>query len=129
MATKKQKKQKTKAKKRLSVERGSTEARRSNVAKGLIQPLGDRVLVKESAQEGHEKTASGIIIPRDSEKDSGTKKGVVIAVGPGRHENGVRVPMTLKPGDKVLFQWGEKVTIEGEEYYLVREGEILGVLN
>jgi len=93
-----------------------------------FRPLGDRVLIRETMKDSHEKSPSGIIIPVSSEKDSGAKHGVVVAMGLGRFEDGKRVPMTLTLGDEVLFQWGEKVTISGEEYYLVREGEILGIL-
>lgn len=92
-----------------------------------IQPLGDRVLVKEEKSEGG-KTESGIIIPETVSQDRGAKKGEVIAVGPGRYDDGEIVPMQVKVGDKVLFQWGDKLTIDGEEYEMVSEGSILAII-
>jgi chaperonin GroES len=56
------------------------------------------------------------------------KRGEVVAVGPGRIEEGKKIPLTVKVGDKVIFQWGDKVSVDGEEYYLVRESEILAVI-
>jgi chaperonin GroES len=113
---------------------GHTEAKKGS--KNKIQPLGDRVLVLERIGEAKEtKTASGIIIPAASEGgDKGSKKGEVIAVGPGRHEDGKVIPVSVKVGDKVLFQWGDKLvldsadTVKNEDYYLVRESEILAVI-
>jgi chaperonin GroES len=105
-----------------------------------IQPLGDRVLVLErTGEEKETKTASGIIIPAaDEGGDKGSKKGEVIAVGPGRHEDGKIIPVSVKVGDKVLFQWGDKLVLDDEavgatgakdeDYYLVRESEILAVI-
>ncbi len=93
-----------------------------------IQPTGDRVLIKESLEDVREKTASGIIIPATAEKDSGAKRGRVVAAGPGKHEDGKLVPVSVKIGDTVLFQWGEKVVIDSEEYYLVRDSEIMAIV-
>lgn len=96
--------------------------------KQKIRPTGDRVLLREELKDVQEKTLSGIIIPVTSDKDSGTKKGTVVAVGPGKYEDGKLVPVAVSPGDTVLFQWGEKVIIDGEEYTVVREGEIIATL-
>ena len=91
-----------------------------------IVPLGDRALVKPLALE--ETTASGIIIPDTASKEK-TDRGEVLAVGEGKlDESGKRIPMQVKAGDTVLFSWGEKVEIDGEDYYLVSESNILGII-
>lgn len=92
-----------------------------------VQPLADRVLVRELKSEG-EKNVSGIIIPETIDQDKGAKKGEVIAVGPGKFDDGVLEPMTVKVGDKVLFQWGDKLTVDGEEYEMVSESSILAII-
>ena len=92
-----------------------------------VRPLGDRVLVKELKNAG-ERSVSGIIIPETVGEDRGAKKGEVVAVGPGKYDDGVLVPMGVKVGDKVLFQWGDKLTIDGEEYEMVSESAILAVI-
>ncbi len=92
-----------------------------------IKPLGDRVLVREIKNAG-ERSVSGIIIPETVGEDRGSKKGEVIAVGAGKFDDGVLVPMSVKVGDKVLFQWGDKLTVDGEEYEMVNESAILAVI-
>ncbi len=94
-----------------------------------ISPIADRVLIKEKIEDAKEKTASGIIIPATADKDSGAKRGTVIAVGEGKYEDGARAPLSVQEGDTVLFQWGEKIVHDGEEYYLVRDSEILAIIN
>lgn len=97
--------------------------------KPSIIPLGDRVLIKLLPRE--EKTASGIIIP-DTISGSGdrsdNRRGTVIAVGEGKYDDGKLVPMTVKEGDEVLFQWGEKIEMDREEYYVVSEANLLAVI-
>jgi len=93
-----------------------------------IKPLQDRVLVKRL--EAEEKTASGIIIP-DTAKEK-PQEGEVIATGPGKVlENGTRIELTVKPGDKILFSKyaGTEVKIDGIEYLIMREDDILGIIN
>ena len=92
-----------------------------------IQPLGDRVLVKPDVAE--EKTASGLFIP-DTAKEK-PQRGTVIAVGGGKVENGVKIDMTVKAGDKVLYgkYSGIELTLDNEEYMIMRESDILGVLS
>ena len=97
--------------------------------KTQIQPIHDKVLIKESLDNKEKKTNSGIIIPVTVKEDKGSKCGIVISVGNGHYENGNLIPMTVKKGDKVLFQWGDKITIEDNEYYIVKEGEILAIIN
>jgi len=92
-----------------------------------IRPLGDRVLLERI--EAEQKTAGGILIP-DNAKEK-PAEGIVVAVGNGKTlENGTRQPLTVKAGDKVLFsKWGgSEVKVSGKEYLLVKEDEILGIL-
>ena len=96
---------------------------------GKIRPLADRVLIKEISETQEEKTTkSGIIIPVTVSEDKGAKRGEVIAAGPGRHEEGKLVPVSVKAGDKVLFSWGDKLVIDGGEYYIVRESEVMAII-
>jgi chaperonin GroES len=91
-----------------------------------VRPLRDRVLVKR-VEEGEQKSG-GIIIP-DSAKEK-PQRAEVVAIGSGRTlENGTRVPLTVKAGDKVLVgKWsGTEVKIDGAEYLIIKEDEILGI--
>ena len=90
-------------------------------------PLHDRVLVRRI--ESDEKTAGGLIIP-DSAKEK-PQEGEVIAVGAGaRKDNGDLIPMAVKAGDRILFgKWsGTEVKLEGEDYLIMKESDILGTL-
>jgi chaperonin GroES len=92
-----------------------------------FRPLHDRVVVKRVEQE--EKTKGGIIIP-DTAKEK-PQEGEVIAVGPGaRNERGEIVPLDVKAGDRVLFgKWsGTEVKIDDEELLIMKESDLLGVL-
>ena len=92
-----------------------------------IRPLNDRILVKRLEEE--EKTAGGIIIP-DSAKEK-PAEGKIVAVGPGKlGDSGERTAIDLKVGDKVLFSkyGGTDVKFDGEDYLIMREDDILGVL-
>jgi len=94
-----------------------------------IKPLSDRVVIKElSEEERATKTKSGIYIPETADQDRGAKHGEVVAVGPGRIEDGKNVPVNVKVGDEVLFQWGDKVKIGNDEYTIVSESSILAVI-
>ena len=97
--------------------------------KAGIMPLGDRVLVKPFGLEEGLVTSFGIVLP-DSAKEK-PEQGKVVAVGPGkRGEDGKLVPVALKVGDKVMFsKYGyDEIKVDGTEYYLVREDNILAVL-
>jgi chaperonin GroES len=95
-----------------------------------IKPLHDRVLIREiSAEQTEKKTASGIIIPVTGNEDKGSKKGIVIALGDGKYDDGKLIPISLSVGDEVLYSWGEKVILDGEEYTIVRENDVIAVLN
>ncbi len=87
-----------------------------------ITPLHDRVIVKPAAAE--EKTAGGIIIP-DTAKEK-PQRGTVMAAGPGKKDE----PMTVKTGDTILYgkYAGTEVSLEGEDYLIMRESDILAVI-
>ena len=98
------------------------------MAKLKFRPLHDRVVVRRLQSD--EKTKGGIIIP-DTAKEK-PQEGEVIAVGPGgRDEAGKLVPIDIKSGDRVLFgKWsGTEVKLEGEELLIMKESDIMGVLN
>jgi chaperonin GroES len=92
-----------------------------------FRPLGDRVLVRRIKEE--EKTKGGIIIP-DTAKEK-PQEGKVVAVGKGKHsEDGKLIPVEVKAGDKILFgkYSGSEVKLEGEEHVILREDDILGII-
>jgi chaperonin GroES len=92
-----------------------------------LRPLQDRILVQRVKEE--EKTKGGIIIP-DTAKEKPVE-GKVIAVGKGKlSEEGKRIPLDVKNGDRILFgkYSGAEVKIEGEEYLIMREDDVLGVI-
>jgi chaperonin GroES len=93
-----------------------------------FRPLGDRVVIRRVEEEA--KTKGGIIIP-DTAKEK-PQEGEVIAVGPGaRDEAGERIPMEVKAGDRILFgKWsGTEVKLDDEELLIMKESDILGVLD
>jgi len=93
-----------------------------------LRPLGDRIVVKTIEEE--ERTQGGIYLP-DTAKEK-PQQGEVIAVGPGRVlENGQRVELEVKVGDRVIFAkyGGTEVKLEGEEYLILRESDVLDVVD
>jgi len=92
-----------------------------------IQPLADRVLVRPDVAE--ETTSSGIIIP-DTAKEK-PQRGTVIAAGPGKVENGTKVEMSVKKGDKILYgkYSGTEISLDGEDFLIMRESDILGIVS
>jgi chaperonin GroES len=93
-----------------------------------FRPLHDRVLVRRVEEDT--KTAGGIIIP-DTAKEK-PSQGVVVAVGTGaRAESGSVTPLDVKPKDKILFgKWsGNEVTVDGEELLIMKESDILGIID
>lgn len=97
-----------------------------------IKPLSDRVVVRPlTDEEAGSVSAAGIIIP-DTAKDEKPEQGVVVAVGEGKwNEDGEkRIAMTLKEGDRVLFsKYGyDEVKVKDEKYFIVSEGNVLGVI-
>jgi len=96
------------------------------MAKFSLEPLDDRIVVKPGEEE--ETTVSGIVIP-DTAKEK-PQEGEVIAVGPGRFEDGQRVPVDVKVGDKVIYSkyGGTEVKVEGEEYLILSARDVLAVI-
>jgi len=93
-----------------------------------VRPLHDRILVRRMAEE--EKTSGGLYIP-DTAKEK-PHRGEVVATGKGRiTEDGKVLPLEVKAGDKVLFSKysGTELKLEGQEYLMIREEDVLGVIN
>ena len=98
------------------------------MAKVNLKPLADRVIIKP--METEEKTKGGIIVP-DTAKEKPIE-GIIMAVGPGKvTEDGKQVKLEVKEGDKVLYgkYSGTEVTVEGEEYLIMRESDIFAIIN
>ncbi|MCF7894929.1 MAG: co-chaperone GroES [Candidatus Omnitrophica bacterium] len=92
-----------------------------------VKPLGDRILIKQVDAE--EKTAGGIVIP-DTAKEK-PQQAEVVAVGEGKKkEDGSIIPLSVKEGDRVLYgkYSGTEISIEGEDYLIVKEEDILGIV-
>jgi chaperonin GroES len=91
-----------------------------------LQPLEDRIVVQ--ANEGDTTTASGLVIP-DTAKEK-PQEGTVVAVGPGRFEDGNRVPLDVAVGDAVIYSkyGGTEVKVDGEEYLILSARDVLAVL-
>ncbi len=88
-----------------------------------LEPLGDRVIVEPG--ESEEQTASGIVIP-DTAKEK-PQEGKILAVGPGRYEEGKLIPLDVKAGDTVIYSkyGGTEVKVGGKEYLILSERDIL----
>ena len=97
------------------------------MGKTTIKPLADRVVVRALARE--EKTASGIVLP-DTAKEK-PQEGEVIAVGPGRREDGRLIPLEVRVGDRILFSKyaGTEIKLNDEEVLVMRESDLLAVLS
>jgi chaperonin GroES len=92
----------------------------------LLKPLGDRIIIKPTAAE--EVTKGGIVLP-DTAKEK-PREGEVIAVGPGKvQDNGTKVPMDIKVGDKVIYSryGGTEVKVGADEYVILRQDDVLAV--
>ena len=92
-----------------------------------LKPLGDRVVVEHVEQS--EKTAGGVFLP-DTAKEK-PQEGRVLAVGTGRTlDNGTKLPMDVKPGDKIIYSKysGSEIKIEGKEYLIISEKDVLAVV-
>ena len=98
--------------------------------KRTIMPLNDRILLKPMSEEETNTTISGIIIPETVSKEK-PEQGKVIAVGEGRWEDGKRIPVSVKVGDRVVFsRYGyDEIKLDGEEYYILKEENILAIIN
>lgn len=96
-----------------------------------VQPLADRVVVRPLTEEElGTKSASGIILPDTMSKEK-PEQGIVIATGPGKYEDGKRVPVDVKIGDRVVFsKYGyEEVKLENEEVFIISESSVLAIIN
>ena len=95
------------------------------MGKMSLKPLEDRIVVKPGEEE--ETTVSGIVIP-DTAKEK-PQEGEVIAVGPGRFEEGQRIPVDVKVGDKVIYSkyGGTEVKVDGEEYLILSARDVLAI--
>jgi len=91
-----------------------------------LKPLGDRVIVEPS--ESEEMTKSGIVLPDTAQEKP--QQGKVVAVGEGRYDEGKKVPMEVKSGDKVIYSkyGGTEVKVEGEKYLILRQDDILAIV-
>ncbi|MGH3598218.1 MAG: co-chaperone GroES [Mycobacterium sp.] len=100
-----------------------TTATKSRVA---IRPLEDRIVVQ--AVEAETTTASGLVIP-DTAKEK-PQEGIVLAIGPGRFEDGQRIPLDVKEGDRVLYSkyGGTEIKYNGEEYLILSARDVLAVV-
>ena len=128
MATKKKQKSAKKAVKKVHKE---TRKKASTVSVAPIMPLGDRVLVRPfTAEEMAKPNSFGIIIPEMVQKEK-PEQGEVVAVGPGRYDDGKLVPVRVRVGDRVLFsKYGfDDVTLDGKEFYILKEESILAIIN
>ena len=98
----------------------------STATKVAIKPLEDRIVVQ--ASEAETTTASGLVIP-DTAKEK-PQEGTVLAVGPGRFEDGQRIPLDVSVGDKVLYSkyGGTEVKYNGEEYLVLSARDVLAVI-
>src|SRR6059036_1151633 len=92
-----------------------------------VNPLSDRVVVR--ALEETEQMRGGLYIP-DTAKEK-PQQGEIIAIGPGKYEDGKLVPMTVKVGDKVLYgkYSGTEVTLDDEQYLILRESDVLAIIS
>lgn len=115
------------AKKKTKTKKPAVAPAKSSIG---ITPLNDRVVVKPmTAEEMMPRTASGIIIP-DTAKEK-PEQGTVVAVGPGKFEDGIRTPVGVTVGDRVMFsKYGyDQVKIDGVEYYVISESNILAIIS
>ncbi|MDI9325438.1 MAG: co-chaperone GroES [Alphaproteobacteria bacterium] len=92
-----------------------------------ILPLNDKILIQKA--EGKERERSGIILTE--QKDGQTNRGIIVAVGQGRMDKDgklVSIDARLVKGTEVVFSWGDKVEIDGEEYFLVGSDSVLAII-
>lgn len=92
-----------------------------------IRPLSDRIVVE--AKETESKTAGGIVIPDTADKDK-PMQGTVLAIGNGKYVDGTIHPLQVKVGDEILFgkYAGTSIKLEGKEFLVMREEDVMGVL-
>ena len=98
------------------------------MAASRIRPLHDRVIVKR-VEDQEQRSKGGLIIP-DTAKEK-PQEGKVVAVGSGKREDGKVIPLDVKTGDRILFgkYSGSEIKLDGEEHLIMREEDILGILD
>lgn len=107
-----------------------TKASVATVGNSKIVPFGSRVLIKPFTKEELEKKNTfGIILPGTDSREK-SEQGIVLAVGPGEYRDGKLIPVQVKVGDRVCYsKYGyDDVTVDGEEFYLIKEENILAIL-
>ena len=115
--------------KKTQAKKAKPRASKPAVSSAGFTPIGDRVLVKPLSPEEGQVTSFGIIIP-DTAKEK-PEQGIVIAAGPGKYDEDTLIPMSVKVGDKIMFnKYGyDEIKVNGVEYFIVSEQNILGILN
>lgn len=104
--------------------------KKTTTKKVSIVPLGDRILLRPlSPEEMNGKTVSGIIIPDTLDKEK-PEQGIVLAVGEGKLYEGKRIPMSITTGDRVIFSKYayDEVHVDGEDYYMLKEDNVLAII-
>ena len=120
-----------KTKKTVAKNMQKSNSLRKEAVRVPLRPLGDRIVVRPlTPEEIGTRSPSGIIIPDTVSKEK-PEQGIVVAVGPGKIDDGDRIPMDISVGDKVLFsKYGyEEVKVGGAEYFIVSENSVLAVIN
>ncbi|MFH1402134.1 MAG: co-chaperone GroES [Patescibacteria group bacterium] len=110
---------------------GKKMTEKAKGVKSAIIPLADRVLVRPLTEaEMEKKTNFGIIIPETIDEGKVKDQGIVVAVGKGKYDDGKLNPMTVKEGDRVVFsRYGfDEVKLKGEEYFILKEENILAII-
>ena len=107
----------------------TTQSAKGKAGKSTIVPLGDRVLLSPLEKKSGGTTDSGIYLPESVREDRQGKVATVVAVGEGRLEDGQRIKVSVEVGDTVLYSWGDTITHEGKDYVIVREAEIMAIIN
>ncbi len=120
---------KKKSKNKKVVKKSPTSLKLRGTSDFGIKPLGDKILLKPIEADELNKTSSGIIIPDTVSKEK-PEQGMVIAVGEGRWDDGKKIPVSVKVGDKVVFsRYGyEEVKYDGVEYYILKEENVLAII-
>lgn len=94
-----------------------------------VKPIGDRALLKPDPKKEEGRTASGIIIPESADADRETKRAIVVEVGRGKFVDGKYLEPEIKKGDRVLYTWGDEISIDSEKYVLVNLDNITAIIS
>jgi len=119
------------AKKKIVVNKTKKIVTEKEKAGKIVVPLYDRVLIRSlTDRELEKKTNFGIILPETVDEEKIRDQGVVMAVGKGKYDDGQLNPMTVKVGDRVMFsKYGfDEITVDGEDYFILKEENILAII-